>query len=283
MLPSCPDEARFRADGRIAGRFALALCPGPLRRTAPPDEGLVVTPYRPDRDPPVSPPPSPQKPGDQLAQQGAPRGPLRGVYAITPDEADAKRLLPAVAHALEGGLDALQFRVKGGTPNERLELAMAVRTLTSQAGVPLIVNDDVELACAVNAEGVHIGRDDGDPVQVRARIGPHRWLGVSCYNDLQRAHQLSTIADHVGFGSVFASPTKPHAVRAPLSLFGEARVAGLNTVGIGGIDRSNAAQVIAAGADAVAIITDIFSDADPAAAVRQLRSIVHEALRRRGA
>jgi thiamine-phosphate pyrophosphorylase len=260
MLPSCPDEARFRADGRIAGRFALVRRPGPLRRTAPPDEGLVVTPYRPDRDPPVSPPPSPQKPGDQLAQQGAPRGPLRGVYAITPDEADAKRLLPAVAHALEGGLDALQFRVKGGTPNERLELAMAVLTLTSQAGVPLIVNDDVELACAVNAEGVHIGRDDGDPVQVRARIGPHRWLGVSCYNDLQRAHQLSTIADHVGFGSVFASPTKPHAVRAPLSLFGEARAAGLNTVGIGGIDRSNAAQVIAAGADAVAIITDIFSD-----------------------
>ena len=235
----------------------------------------------PDRDPPVSPPPSRQHPGDPHAQQGTPRRLLRGVYAITPDEADAKRLLPAVARALEGGLDALQFRVKGGTPAERLELAMAVRALTSQAGVPLIVNDDVELACTVNAEGVHIGRDDGDPVQVRERIGPHRWLGVSCYNDLQRAQQLSTIADHVGFGSVFASPTKPHAVRAPLSLFGQARAAGLHSVGIGGIDRSNAAQVIAAGADAVAIITDIFSDPDPGAAVRQLRSIVHEALRSR--
>ena len=284
MLPSRPDEARFRADGRIAGRFTLVLRPaGPLSRAAPANENLVVSPYRPDRDPPVSPPASPDERGVRLEQQGAPRAPLRGVYGITPDEADAKRLLPAVAHALEGGLDALQFRVKGGTPSERLELAMAVRSLTSQAGVPLIVNDDVELACAVNAEGVHIGRDDGDPAQVRARIGPNRWLGVSCYNDLQRAHQLSAIADHVGFGSVFASPTKPHAVRAPLSLFGQARAAGLNTVGIGGIDRSNAAQVIAAGADAVAIITDIFNDPDPAAAVRQLRSIVHEALRRRGA
>ena len=257
------------------------LRPGLLRRTAPPDVSLVVTTSLPDRDPPVSPPPSRQHPGDPRAQQGTPRRLLRGVYAITPDEADAKRLLPAVARALEGGLDALQFRVKGGTPAERLELAMAVRALTSQAGVPLIVNDDVELACTVNAEGVHIGRDDGDPVQVRERIGPHRWLGVSCYNDLQRAQQLSTIADHVGFGSVFASPTKPHAVRAPLSLFGQARAAGLHSVGIGGIDRSNAAQVIAAGADAVAIITDIFGDPDPAAAVRQLRGIVHEALRSR--
>ena len=238
-----------------------------------------MTAHRPD--PTASPPFSPDDQNDRPASQRAPRAALRGLYAITPDEADAKRLLPAVTRALEGGLDALQFRVKGGSPAERLELALAVHALTTQAGVPLIVNDDVELACAVNAEGVHIGRDDGDPEQVRARIGPHRWLGVSCYNDLQRARQLSAVADHVGFGSVFASPTKPHAVRAPLSLFAQARSEGLNTVGIGGIDRSNAAQVIAAGADAVAIITDIFGDPDPAGAVRMLRSIVHEALSRR--
>ena len=209
------------------------------------------------------------------------RTPVRGLYGITPDQTDAKRLLPAVARALEGGLDALQFRVKGGAPAQRLELAMAVHALTAQAGVPLIVNDDVELACAVDAEGVHIGRDDGDPNHVRARIGTQRWLGVSCYNDLQRAQDVGRIADHVGFGSVFASPTKPQAVRAPLSLFGQARALGLNTVGIGGIDRSNAAQVIEAGADAVAIITDIFGDANPAQAVRILRGIVHDALSRR--
>lgn len=206
---------------------------------------------------------------------------LRGLYAITPDEPDADRLAGLVARVLEGGVDALQFRVKQGTPAEREALARRIKTLTDAADVPLLVNDDVGLALAIDAAGVHIGRDDGDPRVVRERIGPQRLLGVSCYDDLERARAMIGIADHVGFGSVFASPTKPQAVRAPLSLFGEARSLGLPAVAIGGIDRSNAHRPIEAGADAVAVISDLFADPDPAGAARELRAIVHAALARR--
>ena len=128
---------------------------------------------------------------------------------------------------------------------------------------------------------MHIGRDDGDPAQARDRIGPDKWLGVSCYDDFRRAQAVIGIADHVGFGSVFTSPTKPHAVRAPLTLFAQARELGLNSVAIGGIDRHNAALPIDAGAQAVAVITDIFADPDPASAARMLREIVLAALARR--
>lgn len=205
----------------------------------------------------------------------------RGLYAITPDETDPDRLAALVARALDGGIDALQFRVKGGAPAAREALARRIKALTDAAGVPLVVNDDVGLARAIGAWGVHVGRDDGDPAAIRARIGPSMRLGVSCYDDLGRARSVAGIADHVGFGSVFASPTKPLAVRAPLALFGEARALGIASVAIGGIDRSNAHLPIAAGADAVAVITDLFGADDVEAAARALRRVVHEALARR--
>ena len=206
---------------------------------------------------------------------------LRGLYAITPDDTDADRLAARVARVLEGGIDALQFRVKSGSPAWREALARRIKALTDAAAVPLIVNDDVSLALAIDAAGVHIGRDDGDPREVRARLGPDRLLGVSCYDDLDRAGSMVGIADHVGFGSVFASPTKPQAVRAPLACFAGARTMGLGTVAIGGIDRGNAHLPIEAGADAVAVITDLFGAPDPAVAARELRRIVHAALARR--
>ena len=226
-------------------------------------------------------PPAARDAGAPAAPSDPMRPPLRGLYAITPDETDAARLTGLVSRALDGGVDALQFRVKGGSPAHREDLARAVKALADAAGVPLLVNDDVALALAIDAAGVHVGRDDGDPRAIRARIGPDRWLGVSCYDDLERARSMIGIADHVGFGSVFASPTKPAAVRAPLELFARARAMGLATVAIGGIDRSNARRPIEAGADAVAVISDVFAQADPARAARELRAIVREALARR--
>jgi thiamine-phosphate pyrophosphorylase len=214
------------------------------------------------------------------------RGPV-GLYAITPDIAEPDRLLALVKAALLGGIDALQFRVKahageGDSPwrNQaaRLSLAAEVKRLCDAHQVPLVINDDIELACELGARGVHIGRDDGDPIQARRRIGPTRWLGVSCYNDLNRALGLRSVADHVGFGSVYASPTKPAAVRAPLSLFAQAAAHGLHAVGIGGIDRSNAGQVIAAGAKAVAVISDLFSVPDPQRAAAALREQIRQAM-----
>ncbi|MFN5512799.1 MAG: thiamine phosphate synthase [Burkholderiales bacterium] len=211
------------------------------------------------------------------AMPRADRGPV-GLYAITPDIAEPAVLLPRIEQALAGGIDALQFRVKRDPHTDPFRSAAALRDLAAKIkqlcdarGIPLIINDDVELACEIEARGVHVGRDDGDPKTIRERLGPARWLGVSCYNDLDRALALQPWADHVGFGSLFASSTKPAAVRAPLSLFAQAREAGLHAVGIGGIDRTNAASVIAAGAHAVAIINDLFGDPDPAQAARALR------------
>jgi len=145
------------------------------------------------------------------------------------------------------------------------------------------VNDDVDLALAIDAAGVHIGRGDGDPVTVRARLGPDRLLGVSCYDDAERARSMLGIADHIGFGSVFASPTKPQAVRAPMSLFGVARALGLPAVAIGGIDRTNAHLPIEAGAHAVAVISDLFATPDPSASARLIRARVLAAAARRDA
>lgn len=245
MLPSRADESRLAADGRSvrAARSERAEPTG--------------------ADPAVTPTP-------------------RGLYAITPDEPDAGRLTDLVARVLEGGIDWLQFRVKGGSPSQREDLALRIKGQCDAAGVPLVVNDDVALALAIDAAGVHVGRDDGDPAEIRALIGPARVLGVSCYNDAARARSMLGAADHVGFGSVFASPTKPQAVRAPLRLFALARAMGLPAVAIGGIDRTNARLPIEAGADAVAVISDIFAAPDPARAASELRRIVHDALAARG-
>ncbi|MFZ4757504.1 MAG: thiamine phosphate synthase [Burkholderiaceae bacterium] len=208
---------------------------------------------------------------------------IHGLYAITPDELDPRRLTELVARALDGGIDALQFRVKRGVAGQREELARSIKALTDAAGVPMIVNDDVDLALAIDAAGVHIGRGDGDPVTVRARLGPDRLLGVSCYDDAERARSMLGIADHIGFGSVFASPTKPQAVRAPMSLFGVARALGLPAVAIGGIDRTNAHLPIEAGAHAVAVISDLFATPDPSASARLIRARVLAAAARRDA
>ncbi len=204
---------------------------------------------------------------------------VSGLYALTPEMPDTERLLALAAQAIAGGIDVLQYRAKHADPALRARQAHALKHLTDAAGIPLIVNDDVALAVAIDAAGVHIGVDDGDPAAARAAIGTDRILGVSCYDDLQRALALRGLADYVAFGSVFASATKPAAVRAPLALFGEARRHGLVSVAIGGIGADNAAQVFAAGADAIAVITDLFGAADVRAATARLSAITRDAAR----
>ena len=177
---------------------------------------------------------------------------LRGLYAITPESFDLKH----VEQALEGGAVMLQYRRK----EHDAAHAREVVALARRYGVPVIVNDSVELALEVDAAGAHLGRDDGDLAAARRRLGP-RILGASCYNDPTLAQAaVRAGADYVAFGSVFPSPTKPAAVRAPLSLF--SRHLGVPLAAIGGITLENAAQVIAAGADLLAVITDLFEAPD---------------------
>lgn len=208
---------------------------------------------------------------------GAPATAISGLYAITPETADTSVLLARVGAALEGGARVVQYRNKhvgnnqadtkvGNKPANaalRLEQALGLAALCATRGAVFIVNDDVELALEVDADGVHLGESDGDIARARKRLGAHRLLGASCYNDLalaQAAHAAG--ADHVAFGSMFASGTKPGARRAPLSLFSAARSLHLPLVAIGGITTGNAAEVIAAGADAIAVISGLFDAPD---------------------
>jgi len=197
---------------------------------------------------------------------------LRGLYAITPDEADSARLASRVRAALENGdaagWAALQYRNKAARPALRLEQARMLGALARARGVPFIVNDDVELAIAVDADGVHVGRDDADLAVARRRI-PDKLLGASCYDSLDAARAaVAAGADYVAFGSVFPSSTKPAAVRAPLALLREARALGVPVVAIGGIRLENAPAVLQAGADALAVISDLFDATDVGARAR---------------
>ncbi|MCC6203137.1 MAG: thiamine phosphate synthase [Gammaproteobacteria bacterium] len=195
---------------------------------------------------------------------------IRGLYLVTPDWDDTARLCTAVDAALTGGAAAVQYRHKHAAPEQALRQARELLAICRRHGRPLVINDSVELMLAAEADGVHLGRDDEHPRAVRERIGSSRYIGVSCYDDFERAVTLAPFADQVAFGSVFLSQVKPGAVRAPLERFGQARARGLSAIAIGGIDGSNAATVIAAGADALAVITAVFGAADVTAAARQL-------------
>jgi len=199
-----------------------------------------------------------------------------GLYALTPDEPDTARLASRVRAAVAGGAAAVQYRNKPADAPLRRDQAQVLVRICGEAGVPLIVNDDVELALDVGAAGVHLGRDDGDLAGARARLGADKLIGASCYDRLDlAARAVAAGADYVAFGAAFASPTKPAAVRAPLALLGEAkRRLGVPVVAIGGITLDNAALAIAAGADALAVITALFDADDVAARARAFRDLL---------
>ncbi len=197
---------------------------------------------------------------------------LRGLYAITPDADDSVALLERIRQALEAArpaaLAALQYRNKRASPARRESEARSLAALCREHRVPFIVNDDLALALAVGADGLHLGRDDGDLRAARRELGA-KLLGASCYDSLERAHiAVAAGADHVAFGSVFPSPTKPAAVRAPIALFRDARALDVPLIAIGGITLRNAPEVIRAGADCVAVISDLFDSPDIAARAR---------------
>lgn len=190
---------------------------------------------------------------------------LRGLYAVTPEFADTQTLLRSVAQALEGGIAMLQYRRKD---RRQIDEAKALARMCRERAVPFVVNDDIAFALDCGADGVHLGRDDGELGAARVKLGG-MLLGASCYDSLAAARSaVAAGAGYVAFGSVFSSPTKPAAVRAPLTLFGEARPLGVPLVAIGGITLQNAPQLIAAGADSVAVISDLFEAPDIAERAR---------------
>ena len=185
---------------------------------------------------------------------------LRGLYAITPDTADGARLLAGVEAALSGGCRILHYRDKLSAMPESVARARALRELTRRFGARLLINDDLALAILVKADGVHLGRDDGNLMAARAMLGPKLILGASCYADFAAAQAADAAgADYVAFGAVYPSPTKPQAALATPELFSRASTLRAARCAIGGITLANAAPLIAAGADLLAVITDLFS------------------------
>jgi thiamine-phosphate pyrophosphorylase len=200
---------------------------------------------------------------------------IAGLYAVTPDLGETDELQRRVHAALRGGAQVLQYRNKTASPALRMEQARMLQTLCSEFGVPLIINDHADLAITVGAAGLHLGDDDGAIGVVRAILGPHQLLGASCYDCLELALAADAAgADYVAFGSFFPSSVKPGAVRPSIDLLRRAKLhCRLPVVAIGGITATNAPGLIAAGADALAVISAVFSAPDIEKAARALQSL----------
>lgn len=186
---------------------------------------------------------------------------IKGLYAITPDIADTDLLLSNVEAALQGGATVLQYRNKLANQQLQMQQARALLPLCRQYNIPLIINDSVELCLMLDADGVHLGSNDGNLAEVRSNIGADKILGASCYNRFDLALQAQAQgASYVAFGACFASTTKPNAPLSSLDLFAKAKAdLVITAVAIGGINLQNAPQLIKAGASAVAVINAIFS------------------------
>jgi thiamine-phosphate pyrophosphorylase len=189
---------------------------------------------------------------------------IKGLYAITPDSADTRALLAKVKQALQGGAQAVQYRTKSDDLTRKHEQASELLALCRQYRVPLIINDDVRLATLIDADGVHLGADDAPLKEARINLGPDKIIGVSCYQDIELALRSAAAgADYVAFGSFYPSPTKPQAKSCPLSLLSTAKTKlAVPVVAIGGVTPANAQELIAAGADAVAVISALFDAPD---------------------
>ena len=196
-----------------------------------------------------------------------------GIYPITDDafmhRPDHEDILSEVAGA---GIAMLQFRAKHGDRDEARSQVARLLAICRRHEVPLIINDDVELCAQCGADGVHLGRTDPDIADARSALGAGAIIGATCHDSLELARSAQVQgADYVAFGRLFPSVSKPEAPPARLEILQAARESlDLPITAIGGLDRDNAAQALAAGADLLAVVHAIFGASDPGAAAREL-------------
>lgn len=200
---------------------------------------------------------------------------INGLYAVTPDILSTELLCEKVAAALQGGASMVQYRNKAADAGLRLRQATALLALCRSFNVPLIINDHLDLCALIDADGLHLGATDCDLGAARRLLGEHKILGASCYNRLDLAVQAEVAgASYVAFGACFSSDTKPNAIHAPLGLFAEAKQkVAIPLVAIGGITLENAAQVVTAGASAIAVVAALFGADDIASASQQFTNL----------
>lgn len=207
------------------------------------------------------------------------------LYVLTDTRAARGRdLVALVTAALEGGATAIQLRDKETSARAQVDLGRDLRHLTHEAGALFIVNDRVDVACAVEADGVHLGQDDLPAAVARRIMGPGAILGGSAGSLDELARCVQAGVDYLGVGPIYPTPSKADAGTAigPSGLAALRKATILPIVGIGGIDETNAAPVVRSGADGVAVISAVIAAPDVRGAARRLRATVEEALRELG-
>lgn len=210
------------------------------------------------------------------------------LYLVTDRRlAGARGVVATVEAAIAGGVTIVQVRSPDVFGRSFVEEARVLKALLKPHGIPLIVNDRVDVALAADADGVHVGQSDIDPADVRAMLGPDRIIGLSVHSETEwQASQGSIGAvDYLGVGPAYATSTKQNAASAigPEGIGKLVGISHLPVVGIGGIGTSNAADVMASGVDGIAVVSAIMAAADPASAARDLLGVVDTALKSRSA
>ncbi len=201
---------------------------------------------------------------------------IEGLYAITPDVADTAVLVRMTRQVLAGGARLVQYRNKTAGAELRLEQAQTLLNLCREHSVPLIINDHLDLAVAVGADGIHLGQDDIPVTTARHRLGPEKIIGVSCYNQMELATEAEKQGvDYVAFGAFFASSTKSNTVTAPMNLLRQSRqMLHIPVVAIGGITLPHVADLIRQGADAIAASNSLFCVLDTQSAAEKFSRLI---------
>ena len=205
-----------------------------------------------------------EKTADRHSGKGFAKGLRPGVYAITDGQLLApERLVPAVEAALRGGVSLVQYREKLLPYPDRMAQAKNLLSACRNAKVPLIINDDPELAARIGANGVHLGQSDVAVEAARHRLGDEAIIGATCHASLALANQAATMgADYLAFGRFFQSATKPDAPPADQDILGMARQFERPVTAIGGINIDNGESLIRAGADMLAVVGGLFAGSD---------------------
>lgn len=200
---------------------------------------------------------------------------LHGLYLVTPDWDDTRKLLEATELALKGGIALLQYRHKTADAAQRQEQAECLQALCRSYQVPFIINDHVELCMSLDADGIHVGGTDKSVADVRKMIGPEKILGASCYGDLQLALSAQAAgASYVAFGGFYPSKVKKYPVTTPPTIVSDWKAQGkVPSVVIGGMTKENSAPLVENGADMVAAISSIYLAGDPQRAVQEFNAL----------
>jgi thiamine-phosphate pyrophosphorylase len=195
---------------------------------------------------------------------------MKGLYLVTPDWDDTQKMLDVTEAGLRGGAAIVQYRHKTASPELRREQASQLQALCRRYGRPFIINDFVELAMELDADGIHVGGTDAAVAQVRALVGPSKIVGSSCYGSMQLARDAwQAGASYVAFGGFYPSRVKKYEVSTPPEIVAQAKKEiPLPNVVIGGMTQQNSLPLVQQGADMVAAISSVYMVDDPESAAR---------------